>query len=257
MAEKIYGISRIFRAVESWPTPDIVTRLQWWLNAGVDTIIAIVSDKEDKVGTDETLRKAFTHEQVVVVRSTVFDHAQAWSPALNQGLDIINSIARNTNPYVLPFSFTFQVSKDTINSMLFSHDMDTGIVGVKFPGFDAPSYQHPRNTCALYRLNDILAIHGWDKWCDTQGGQEDLDATLRLMSIGKKAKMVTSNDHLEHSPIYNPQQKQDREYIAIKKIAQRFAEKRGMSISEVEKWFHSNLEWDIPHTNLSYFAKAV
>lgn len=231
---KIFGISRIF-CKKSYPfTPPVEDRLEWFLNAGVDTIIAVVSSKQDEMEMDLLLAERYPRDRVHVVSSLGFEEMNDWSVGLNQGL---RSILRNYDligdELVLPFSFTMHLSKETLDEMKQQLGGDVGVVGVRFPGYTALSYQHPRNTCALYPLVEVAALGGWNVDCDKLGGQEDFEMALQLLFKGKKIAMVDSNDVLEGSAVYNQSEKEARELSAIEQIVMRTAKERGVDVSEV------------------------
>jgi len=223
---KIYGLNRIARSDKYNPNIIRVYEEVLKLDAELE-IVAVVSKSLDQKDTANELRRHNFGGRVHVVESTSWTtlfmtelQPGTWSAALNDGLAYIARLPVTQNDLLFSFSDVARLSQKTYNRMKGAIlNNDVCVVGIRFPEFTAISYQHPRNTCCLWTLEDVLKHNGFALFTDHLGGQEDYELVRRLRHTGRVHMMIDGQAReLQLSPVRAQEAKEALELSSIKQI---------------------------------------
>lgn len=201
-------------------TPDICARLARIVKLAPVRRLLIVTDvARDDCDTPSLL--ASTSFDLPL--ETVLVHNLGWASSLNVALDRLDHLG-NASDSILILSSEVTIDHPQLDSICRASVQPGSSCGYAlFSGRHEPSYQIPRNTCAVWSRRTFETFHRFDPWCDSQGGMEDYDLALRafhrcgwlprLGSVGLPL-MVRQNT--------NQHEKANRELEAIKKIETRY-----------------------------------
>ena len=192
--------------------------------------LVIVVVKDDDFAHQGAVARALASIQDprLVVRE--FRWGWTWSHALNAALAEITTridVGKEQFQYLLPVSVEVVWEPTHLDQLLaaFEQDADLFVAGTSFDGrFDdrsvplGPTYEHPRNTFALYALSALRRVAGWSPACDAMGGMEDAMALIVAETLGFHWKQLDLKIPLILGKNWDQAQKQKREEAAIREI---------------------------------------
>lgn len=215
-----YGILRVYR--KKGYCPNVVENIKKMFFVGVDYIVVIVYHSLDFADTDIEIRKIFSEDKVLVIRSRECFLPNHWSRALNIGISALQERFQiQSNDFLLPFSNEVEISRSALEAMKSAMTSEVGVVGVRFPEFTAESYKFPRNTLALWRFEYILKFGGFSEECDEIeiGGMEDYYLITLMSRYGIGYAIIEHpGAQLSIAPVTNQSKKEAREISAMQKI---------------------------------------
>lgn len=207
------------------------------LDNGVGILYVVVNgDKEEcrgtiasKVALDARLQGR--GHQVKVIEMT---RGYSWSPALNvalRGIHAVQTVAqmqgKRGSTYTLCLSTEVVWSPDHLEEMLDAmNNPAVAVVGAPFEAYDRDrkvdlgvTYQHPRNTFALWKTRSLAEAGDFDPWCDTLGGQEDFEMILRMsLFFQRDYAMIEKPVRLAVGANYDQVEKERRELASTRSI---------------------------------------
>jgi hypothetical protein len=230
MIGKLFSTVAILR---SYNNKFVEKQVRNLLTIGLGHIIVVVNAPADKGATRGYLGDLVTDSRVQVIEMT---EGYSWANALNIALMAIKiANVRRVQARKAAFRFVFTVSveagftKAQIEDMLdaATDDLSVGVVGTSFRGIQdgneislGRSYQHPRNTGMLIRL-EAFGCHmgGFDARCDAMGGMEDIDFCLSMTALSElRVEMLDLKVRLVVGTNYHQPTKEVREREAMDKI---------------------------------------
>jgi len=219
--------------IRSYNNRHVAKAVKNYLTIGVGRVIIVVNTSADKGATRGFLGTTAQDPRVQVIEMT---EGYSWSNALNRALMAIQmaNVGKRQRGetefrFVLNASVEALFTADHLAAMLdaATDDPRIGVVGTSFQGRQdgnrislGRSYRHPRNTGMLVRIEAMGVMSaGFDNRCDDLGGMEDIDFTLRMISLsGLRTEMLDLNVPLVVGVHYDQRTKEQREQAAMDNI---------------------------------------
>lgn len=231
MRRKLAATAVVLR---SFSNPHLTGRIEALLSYGVGRIVVVVDAKRDQ-GATPTILDQWHHDSRVQLLE--IQEGYSWSSALNQGLAAIqmaNAAAiRPEFRFILNCSVEAFLQQTHLEALLdeATDGPRVAVVGTTFQAFQdeqpiatGPSYRHPRNTGMLLNL-EVLGpfLAGFDPWCDSVGGMEDIDFILRIAALTSfEVRLLDLQVPIIFGVHWDQAEKESRERRAIDQIVQRW-----------------------------------
>lgn len=215
---RILTILRAYKDWESGHEPDLVTvieRLNSINVAGLKIVPLVVTDKVRDRGFTSSLCGQLGVECLEI-------EEYSWVNAINAGIKHFAAQGVQSNDKLFVLSAEVVIAAKHLARMVNSFDEGTAGVGTYFEGFEGPSYQHIRNTCALWEFSKVWGLGLFDPICDGLGGMEDFEMSLRASRSGYAIRLANYEDRPQLGVRSNIDQdaKELRELYAMARIAE-------------------------------------
>lgn len=217
--------------IRSYCNPNITKQVSNLLSYGIGLVVVAVHSREDRESTRGYLGDLANHIRVRVIE---IQEGYTWSNALNRAMMSIkmsnlDAASKNQIKFILNCSVEVLLKKEQLAAMLdaASNDPDCGVVGTTHQGLlnSNPvslgrSYDHPRNTCMLIRVETFSQCWGmFDSRCDDIGGMEDIDFVLGMLATTSlHYVMLNLQVPLVVGIHYDQTSKEEREQLAMDMI---------------------------------------
>jgi hypothetical protein len=233
-------IQRIAAIVRSFNNAEIGSHVGRLLDMGIGRVVVVTNQSLDQGMTPALLRNVKDPRLVLHEMARGY----SWSNGLNVGLRSIQmanwelrSRGRPPFDFLLPLSVEAKLTRQHLQTMVdeLTDSRLYAMVGTSFAGEKdgkpvdlGISYTLPRNTAALIHLDAFqCGIGGFDPQCDGEGGMEDYDLLLALLSVtgrkvGLQTRMLDLRVPLSVWKHYDQREKEKWEEGAIEKISSRW-----------------------------------
>jgi hypothetical protein len=219
------GLSDTAVVIRSYNNKHVKKRVKHFLKMGVGCVVVVVRNIVDEGSTRGWLKSIRDLRLHIIEMGSGY----SWSSALNAGAEFIDNenLKEIRFRYILNVSVEAGFEREHLLVMLKAMQGDSiGVVGTTFRGIldgnncaTGRSYNHPRNTGMLCRVDALSSAHLFSAFCDNAGGMEDIYFILKLLVKGKY-----SYCHLDMKvPLIlgenlNQEKKEEREQKAMDKI---------------------------------------